>query len=365
MRKLNEIELELTSKCNAACPACKRTQLNIKGRLEINDIVLTDLQKAFEAIDLEDADVRFCGILGDPCVHDDVENISKYFVDNKKAKVSIYTNGGMRTPKFWEKLGHISKINSTKYRQGLTVKFAVDGLEDTNHLYRQNVNWQKVITNMTTYSQAGGFGIWNFITFKHNEHQIDQALNKAKELNFNFFTKSAWRNSDPLPVSTSPKVQIKPKQKIDILPIIEGAKSQVYKESTKDVERKIIKKNYKVDKQDLKNVCKWTAKTAIYIGSDNKVWPCCYFGNETANEKSIIKKKIGATFGNNWNDITQKSIDEILSHEYFTTLLEESWQIDHPLHIPTCYKYCGDKGIRSNAIIIEKLKKNNAILDKL
>ena len=47
MRKLNEIELELTSKCNAACPACKRTQLNIKGRLEINDIVLTDLQKGF------------------------------------------------------------------------------------------------------------------------------------------------------------------------------------------------------------------------------------------------------------------------------------------------------------------------------
>ena len=365
MRKLNEVELELTSRCNAACPACKRTQLNIKGRLELNDIVLTDLQKAFEAIDLEDADIRFCGILGDPGIHDDIENIIKYFIDNKKAKVSIYTNGGMRTPNFWEMLGHISKINSNKYRQGLTVKFAVDGLEDTNHLYRRNVNWQKVIANMTAYSQAGGFGIWNFITFKHNEHQIDEALNKAKELNFNFFTKSAWRNSDPLPVPVPPKVQVTPKQKINILPIIEGAKSQVYKESTKDVERKITKKNYKIDKQDLKNVCKWTAKTAIYIGSDNKVWPCCYFGNETANEKSIIKNKIGATFGNNWNDIKQKSIDEILSHEYFTTLLEESWQIDNLLHIPTCYKYCGDKGIRSNAIITEKLKKNNVILDKL
>ena len=89
----------------------------------------------------------------------------------------------MQTPKFWANLGYISKINSTKYRQGLTVKFAVDGLEDTNHLYRRKVNWGKVWANMTAYSQAGGFGIWNFIIFKHNEHQIDQALKKAKELN--------------------------------------------------------------------------------------------------------------------------------------------------------------------------------------
>jgi len=370
MRKLNEVELELTSKCNAACPACKRTQLNIKGKLEINDIVLTDLQKAFETIDLEDADIRFCGILGDPCVHNDIESISKYFIDNKKARVNIYTNGGMQTPKFWANLGYISKINSTKHRQGLTVKFAVDGLEDTNHLYRRNVNWGKVWANMTAYSQAGGFGIWNFVIFKHNEHQIDQALKKAKELNFNFFTKSAWRNSDPLIIPTKLKTQehkgrSKPAEKINILPVIEGSTLYTQKESTKDIEQKITKKNYKMVRNDLKNVCKWTAKTAIYIGSDNKVWPCCYFGNETANEKSVIKNKIGNAFGNKWNDIKQKSIEEILSHEYFNIILEESWQMDHPLHIPTCYKYCGDNGRRSNAIITERLEKNNAILDKL
>ena len=83
----------------------------------------------------------------------------------------------MKTTKFWHDLG--MSMNSNSY-----VIFSVDGLEDTNHIYRRNVKWDKVINNMTAYSKTGARGIWEFLKFKHNEHQKTEAGHLADGLGF-------------------------------------------------------------------------------------------------------------------------------------------------------------------------------------
>ena len=63
-----------------------------------------------------------------------------------------------------------------------TVIFSVDGLSDTNHLYRQNVVWDNVERNMRVSFAAGGRARWDFIVFGHNEHQVDEAQRTSREL---------------------------------------------------------------------------------------------------------------------------------------------------------------------------------------
>ena len=51
------------------------------------------------------------------------------------------TNGANQTKKFWQNL-------SARLTEEDTVEFSIDGLEDTNHLYRKNSNWQSIMTGL-------------------------------------------------------------------------------------------------------------------------------------------------------------------------------------------------------------------------
>jgi hypothetical protein len=44
-------------------------------------------------------------------------------------------------------------------------------LEDTNHLYRENVEWKKIMENARAFISAGGTAHWDMLIFDHNKHQ--------------------------------------------------------------------------------------------------------------------------------------------------------------------------------------------------
>jgi hypothetical protein len=67
------------------------------------------------------------------------------------------------------------------------VDFNIDGLEDTNHLYRKNTEFVKIIKNAKAYIDAGGRAVWNYIVFEHNQHQIKQAQELSDSLGFQEF----------------------------------------------------------------------------------------------------------------------------------------------------------------------------------
>ena len=83
--------------------------------------------------------VYFNGHLGDPMMNPDVLEGCQTWSDMGVKKIIFDTNGGLRSEEFWRSLAKI---------RGVYCTFSIDGLEDTNHIYRRNVKWNKLISNM-------------------------------------------------------------------------------------------------------------------------------------------------------------------------------------------------------------------------
>jgi MoaA/NifB/PqqE/SkfB family radical SAM enzyme len=122
--------------------------------------------------------IFFCGGFGDPIMHPEFLDILRDFRrKNPEIWLYVHTNGGAHTTDYWQEIAKI--INGYGH-----IAFGIDGLEDTLHLYRKNVKYSKVIENAKSFINAGGKAQWNFIVFKHNEHQIDDARRISKAMGF-------------------------------------------------------------------------------------------------------------------------------------------------------------------------------------
>ena len=180
---IEEIDIEHSSICNAACPQCTR-EFKPGDYSWINQTWLPNEfyedripQHVYDNL----KNIYFSGMVGDPCTAPNFLEVCK--IIRRKAPhvyITVSTNGGMKTPKFWTELAEI-------FGDKGTVKFAIDGLEDTNHIYRVNVRWNNVMANVKAYRDANGQADWQYIVFKHNEHQVEEAEQFAKSLGFKNF----------------------------------------------------------------------------------------------------------------------------------------------------------------------------------
>lgn len=183
-QQIDEYQIEITSLCNAACPQCPRNN-NGEGINPYMPLVSLDrdiIDLAFpKELCQRIRQIFFCGSYGDPIAHPDFLDILKDF--RKKSPtiwLYIHTNGGIKSPVWWKELAEV--ING--YGK---IDFGIDGLEDTNHLYRKNVKFNRVVENVKAFIGAGGKAQWNYIVFAHNEHQVDEAEHLSKELGFESF----------------------------------------------------------------------------------------------------------------------------------------------------------------------------------
>ena len=113
--------------------------------------------------------VMICAVIEIPIVAKDTLEIFQYFTEhNANMWLSMNTNAGAKDIYWWAKLAEVIG------RRGAVI-FSVDGLRDTNHLYRQNVVWDNVERNMQAFIDDGGRARWDFLIFQHNEHQVEEA----------------------------------------------------------------------------------------------------------------------------------------------------------------------------------------------
>jgi len=181
MFNLQRIDSEITNKCNAACPLCPRTGKDGKPHEVITRNGLLDLDlKHIDNILLSNNGQNinswtYCGNFGDPLMHDHAltfaQTVSEYGVRYQE----FSSNGAMRSPKWWAELGRVP---------GVCVNFAIDGLEDTNHIYRVKTKWANIMANAEAFINAGGKALWTMLIFEHNEHQVDQCREFAKKMGF-------------------------------------------------------------------------------------------------------------------------------------------------------------------------------------
>ena len=180
---LNIINAELSNYCNAACPMCPRFDFNINLIKEITNNSHTTLETVRNNIGykiLSQLNKFYsCGVVGDSSMNPECLDIFDYVKSSGTRIIELNTNGGARNKEFWKDLAKL----------GVTVIFSIDGLEDTNHLYRRNVKWDRLMNNVQSFLMAGGEAKWDFLIFKHNEHQIEQAKALSKKLGFIDFRK--------------------------------------------------------------------------------------------------------------------------------------------------------------------------------
>ena len=176
--EIRTVHLEITQRCQAACPMCDRNENGgVDNRHITNaELSLAQCKKIFEPAFVRQLDTMFmCGNLGDPIVAKDTLDVFKYFrKHNPTMWLSMNTNAGAQSVKWWTELADVVGKHGA-------ITFSVDGLSDTNHLYRQNVNWTNVERNMKAFIAAGGRARWDFIVFGHNEHQVEEAQALAAE----------------------------------------------------------------------------------------------------------------------------------------------------------------------------------------
>lgn len=194
--ELSQLHIELTNACNAACPMCTRFHVNsplVRPDLTIDQITIEKFKKYFPPEVIKKLEIiLFCGVHGDPGMAKDLYEICEYIAEtNPNTAVRMNTNGGMRKPDFWKKLGELfAKQRQDHWRWIVT--WSIDGLKDTNHLYRRNVVWENLMANAKAFIDAGGFADWDYLIFKHNEHQLDEAKALAEDMGFmRFYPKKA------------------------------------------------------------------------------------------------------------------------------------------------------------------------------
>lgn len=321
--KINHINAELSNYCNAACPMCARFDVrqNLIKKITNNSHTSLDVfkSKIGEKIIKNLRMFRSCGIVGDGVMNPECLQIYDFVkTQNKEVHCSINTNGGARSNEFYKEMAKI----------GVNIIFSIDGLEDTNHLYRKNVNWTKMMSNVESFIKAGGHAQWDFLVFKHNQHQVDLAENLSKKLGFKSFKKKTttrWNDFD----SEGNWIE---RKKIHL----EGY----------DLEKPMAEKVIDIaDSKDMKDqhcskkkiICNSYSNNnvEIFLHANGNVSPCCYLGDLTIHEsKNIIKdfKSVNINF---------VSLQEILDGYYFQEIWKGIRGQMQEYCLVTCQNVCG------------------------
>ena len=207
MRKIKVLHLEPTDVCQLACPLCAReTDKEFKKSFK-NHLTIPQIQQHLTNQEIKELDKMFmCGNYGDPVASKHTLDVYRWFRQiNPDITLGMNTNGGLKTHSWWQALGQM--LN----RQRDYVVFSIDGLEDTNHIYRRNVDWQRLMSNVKSFIAAGGRAHWDMLIFRHNEHQVEQARQLAADMGFAEFRCKVSRRFGSIPVEyLQPPVKYQP-----------------------------------------------------------------------------------------------------------------------------------------------------------
>jgi len=227
--------------------------------------------------------------------------------------ISFDTNGGTKDTNWWEDM---ATVLSNRH----IVKFNIDGLKDTNHLYRKNTNFEKIIDNAKAFIDAGGNARWQFIVFKHNEHQVSACHILSEQIGFSKFqTKHTTRFING---------------KFNVLDD-DGKTINVLYPTEKSI---MIRKNLEEAKLDTHVItCKAQKYKQIYVAANGNVSPCCWLDLNFAlpNQENRIDymDQIGK-----FASLKNNSIKEIFNSNFFNSI-EQTWTNSPLLE---CSKQCGN-----------------------
>jgi sulfatase maturation enzyme AslB (radical SAM superfamily) len=258
------LHVEASTKCNAWCPSCPR---NLGGQGLRPGLIEQDLDPVrFQNIldDFETLDgIQFCGNYGDPVIAGSFTELVKLAV-KKTQKIQIHTNGSLRNIAWWKELAEL--LSGTNHN----VWFGIDGLKGVHEIYRQATDFDRVIENAQAFIDAGGTATWQFIPFRHNEHQIKDCMRLSQQLGFKAFKIVKSFRADQAEArhwKTGKVFMLEP--------------ADVYQSKWKKSDP-----NY-VDPTD----CMHLEQPGIYVSANGGIGPCCYLADQYNFESTDILLK--------------------------------------------------------------------------
>ena len=274
--EIKNIHVEASTYCNARCPLCPRNMYGYNVPGVYPQLHLT-VEKFKECLDQfpDRTFVYFNGNLGDPMMNPDIVDLTEL----TKCRTSVTTNGSIGNRDTWIKLA----------QQGVEITFSIDGLEDTNHLYRQDVEWSKIMERANWFIDNGGQAVWKWVVFRHNHQQIDQARQLAKQLGFkDFQIVDHGRNYAPVSDKQGNITHW-------ILPHNENkGPDPAWLSGRANIKEKV--ERYKTDHDNFLNYqnkiyhisCEHETDNSIYISADGTISPCCYQGFNLPNRPRTV-----------------------------------------------------------------------------
>ena len=238
LRNIKVLHLESTDVCQAACALCAReTDVNFRKDQQ-HHLDMHKLLQVFDVGQIQQLDKMFmCGNYGDPAAGKYTLDIYQSFRKiNPDIVLGMNSNGGLQNTLWWHEIGR------TFNQPCDYVVFSIDGLEDTNSTYRVNVDWKKLMNNATAYIQAGGRAHWDMLVYRHNQHQVDECEQLARDMGFSWFrakvSKRGFTDRLVQPIGWQ-------------LPNVQGTKIN----------------------------CHALNEQSTYIDAQGRVSPCCWLGN--------------------------------------------------------------------------------------
>lgn len=340
---LSAVHIELSSKCQAACPVCPRflrNSPNLDPALVETSITFENFKCWFPVeITQNIKSWTICGTHGDPFACKDLYEILEYICENSSGSIQVNTNGGLRNTAYFKKVGELlSRYDIASKR---FVIFSIDGLEDTNHIYRRNVVWDRVWGNLMAYVSTGALAQWDYLSFRHNVHQIKTARDLAKSHNIKFTLKN------PFGVDKQGMSVLTKEYKLDY--VIEHATDYGHKPWEPSHLNWVpnmpepIKSDGCIDCHSFRTgnpPFHNEVLEEIYINALGQVVPCCFVGNALQgqiNSPDVMQiRKLQESIGNK-NSLHEYSIEEIYNNNILKTF-SDSW-IDKSISM--CWFQCG------------------------
>ena len=349
-----DIMLDVTTRCNAGCPQCHRTDpmgLNKASWLpDINWSIKQFKQALPEKIAKHIYNFDFCGTWGDCLINRDILPMVKYIREiAPRATISIHTNGSLRNDEFWWELGVAGGKN-------LSIIFAIEGTTQKMHQqYRQFTFLDKILNNMDMLSNTPARIKTQCLVWKHNEDHLDEIEQMCikhgslkhhvvttdrfgKEIEFKFSHKGKKDKLEKSGVNFKDNVYLKQ---------LDG--KQFIKQTTQmSVNKKESIEKIKKKKEIMKIVCEWGVKNKVAINPDGQVLPCCFFCNPHYFSKNspevkswFMEHPVMQEYQKHQEEynVFSTSLINIINSKWFQKTLPNSWKTDNPIH--QCQKFCG------------------------
>lgn len=342
--QIQQIELEPTSKCNAACPQCVR---NYYGSFTWPTLPIVDMDPLLleTMISLDTwknlIHFRICGTYGEPCMHPKLLDMIRYVKSVSSCSITINTNGGIRSKSWWKKLATILDPKRDH------VVFGIDGLEDTSPLYRINVNYSKAIENLKIFNQSGGKSVWQYLVFKHNEHQVEDAKKYALNIGCSQFSHKSTSRFVDKTHSIKDRTPVLDKEG-NIKYYLEPTTLPKYQnQGYNDLEKTItFYKSYENYLKVTSINCMASRFKSIDIKAIGEVYPCAWIGDrmfgyepERHKDHYTLNNIIESIGGREKINLNTTNLEDIVNGPWFQAI-EDSWEDNS---IERCAHQCGEQ----------------------